>query len=316
MNLRFEGKSTAFLAIVVATILWGTTYPVVKIGLSVLLPPLPPLGYLFLRFSIAILILIPFFPFLTSSKNLKALFTDKFIILLGVVNGSSYILQFIGQTGTTAGMATLMVNTYLISTPLITTYYLKVPLANKLKFSTILGAVGVILSAISVIITDIPDNDIITFLISTGIILVSGLIWGSYAIVSSEFHLKSVNRNKNHPIIIFAVSNFISVLLIGASMVITNQVPDLSIISADAWFSVLYLALGCTTIAYALYIYASKMISPTTINIVLLLNIIIGLILSAVLLGDTLSLLMIVGSLLIIGAIYLASTDEIVGNNQ
>ncbi|MHA1444353.1 MAG: EamA family transporter, partial [Candidatus Hodarchaeales archaeon] len=99
MILRIPRSSTAFLALIVATILWGTTYSISKIGLSVLTPPIPPLGYLFLRFSIALLVLIPLFPFLTSRQNLKSLLTDKFVILLGIVNGSSYILQFIGQVG-------------------------------------------------------------------------------------------------------------------------------------------------------------------------------------------------------------------------
>jgi drug/metabolite transporter (DMT)-like permease len=269
------------------------------------------LGYLFLRFSLALIVIIPFFPFLTSRQNLKSLLTDKFVILLGIVNGSSYILQFIGQVGTTAGMGTLMVNTYLISTPLLTSYYLNVPLTKKLKFSIFLGAVGVILSATSVLITDIPENDIFSFLISTGIMLFSGLIWGGYAIVSSLFHKKSVNKDKSHPIMIFAVSNFISVILIGFSMVFTDQIPQLNSISAEAWLSVLWLALGCTTIAYALYIYASKTIPPTTINVILLLNIIIGLLLSALLLGDSLSLLMIIGSLFIIIAIFLAGKGQL-----
>jgi drug/metabolite transporter (DMT)-like permease len=316
MNLSFRRKVTAFLAIFLSAILWGTTYPVVKIGLSVLTPPLPPLGYLFLRFSIALLVFIPFFPFLTSIQNLKSLLKDKYVILLGIVNGISYITHFLGVKGTTAGMATLMVNTYLISTPLITSYYLKVQVTKKLKFSTIVGALGVVLSATGVLITDIPEGEIITFLASTGSILLSGLIWGSYAVVSSEFHRKLENEERSHPIMIFAVSNFISVIIIGVSTVITNQVPQFNTISPDAWFSVLYLGLACTSIAYALYIYASRTISPTTNNIALLLNIIVGIILSVILLGDTLSLLMIIGSLFIIVAIYIASKDEIVDNEQ
>lgn len=311
-----QQKSTALFAIVVATILWGTTYPVVKIGLSVLTPPLPPLGYLFLRFALALIILLPFFPFLTSIQNLKSLMKDKFVILLGIVNGASYIFQFIGQSGTTAGVATLMVNTYLISTPLITSYYLKISLTRNLKFSIILGALGVLLSTTGVLINDVPEGDTYTFLISTGIILLSGLIWGCYAIVSSEFHNKSAQPKTSNPIMIFAVSNFYSVILIGVAMVVTDQIPTISIISTEAWISIVYLALACTTLAYALYIYASKTIGPTTINVILLLNIIIGIILSAILLGDTLSILMIIGSLFIIVAIYLAGKDEIVNINQ
>ena len=235
LNLKAPRKSTAFLAIIIATILWGTTYPVVKIGISVLTPPLPPLGFLFLRFLIAILVLIPFFPFLTSKSNLKSLLIDKFVILLGIINGGSYILQFMGQDGTTSGMATLMINTYLISTPLLTSYYLKIPLTKNLKISVIIGATGVFLSALAVIITDIPSTDLWMFLISTAIILVSGLIWGGYAIVSNQFYLKSENKDNSNPIMVFAISNFYSVVLIGIFMMIMNQIPKISSFSFEGF---------------------------------------------------------------------------------
>ena len=153
------------------------------------------------------------------------------------------------------------------------------------------------------------------FLISTGIILVSGLIWGGYAIVSNQFYIKSENKDNSNPIMVFAISNFYSVLLIGISMLITKQIPDIASFTFEAWFSILYLSLGATTVAYILYIYANKIIPPTTVNVILLLNIIIGIILSAILLGDTLSLLMIIGSFFIIIAIYLAGRD-IENDNQ
>lgn len=199
---------------------------------------------------------------------------------------------------------------------MITSYYLKAKLTRNLKFSIIVGAIGVILSATSVLITDIPESDTLTFLISTLIVLVSGLTWGGYAIVSSEFYQKSINKDNSNPIIIFAVSNFFSVLVIALAMGITNQIPDITYITNEAWLSVIYLALGSTTIAFGLYIYASKSIPPTTINIILLFNVIIGIILSAILLGEILSILMIIGSFLIIIAIYLAGKEEIVINNQ
>ncbi len=302
-----------YLSLLSAAVLWGTTYPIVKIGLSVLSPPLPPLGYLFLRFTVALLVLIPILPMITSLDNIKSLLSNNLIILLGIVNGGSYILQFLGQKGTTAGMATLMINTYLISTPILASLYLNLKITRKLRISIFLGILGVTISALSVIAADVPPGNIPYFLINTTVVLFSGLIWGGYSVISNEFFRVTRKRpleTSFHPITVFFVSNAYSVILIGVSMLILQQTPDFLNLSLKGWTSILYLGIACTSTTYILYIYASKSVSPAVLNVILLLNVIIGLILSRLLLGDNFSVFMILGSIIILLAIYLASGTE------
>jgi drug/metabolite transporter (DMT)-like permease len=120
----------------------------------------------------------------------------------------------------------------------------------------------------------------------------------------------SNSTRSDHPITIFAVSNLISLVLIGLSMVLLGQIPSVNQFSVNEWIVILYLALACTTTAFVLYIFASQSIAPTRINVILLLNLIIGLVLSALLLGDNLSFFMVVGSGFILLAIYLAGSEE------
>ncbi|MHA2176422.1 MAG: DMT family transporter [Candidatus Hodarchaeales archaeon] len=316
--MRYTERTIPFLALIIATILFGTTYPIVKIGLSVLDPPIPPLGYLFMRFSLALIVIIPLLPKFATMEEIKYLLKNRYILLLGIVNGVSYILQFSGQVGTTAGMATLMVNTYLISTPLLTSLYLNSPVGKNLKIAIVMASLGILVVTSSVLSTDVQITETWTFLAGTFTVLISGLLWGSYALISNQFytanHAGTLGQGKNHhlfhPITIFILSNFYSVILIIPSMIFTGDIPQIAHFSKDAIIVIIYLAIACTDIAFILYIFANRVISPSISNIVLLLNVIIGLILSSLILGDTLSPLLFLGSFFILLAIFLATKSE------
>ncbi len=68
-----QRKFIAYLSIVIASICWGTSYTVVKIGLTYLDPPIPPMGYLTLRFTLALVILSPFLLYLHSQSLSSAI---------------------------------------------------------------------------------------------------------------------------------------------------------------------------------------------------------------------------------------------------
>ena len=162
-----QRKHLAYLAIVIASICWGTSYTVVKIGLTYLDPPIPPMGYLALRFSLALVILSPFLLFGKNRNDLLVLIKNKYIVILGLVNGSSFIFQFLGQAGTTAAIATLMVNTFLISTPFFSTYMTGEKVSSRIVVGIILGFIGATITSISVLTTDVPEEEIWIFIIST-----------------------------------------------------------------------------------------------------------------------------------------------------
>jgi len=69
----------------------------------------------------------------------------------------------------------------------------------------------------------------------------------------------------------------------------------------------LYLAIACTTIAYYLWAYGLKRLTATSSSIILLLEIVAGLTVSFILLGEGLNSFAIVGAGFIVVAIILVS---------
>lgn len=146
------------------------------------------------------------------------------------------------------------------------------------------------------------------FILSAILVLCSGLIWGSYAVISSRINQKAeklgINERAN-PLAVFISSNFYSVVVIGIVMIVFGQIPKIESLTMEAWFTVVYLALFCTIIPYILYISANRLIQATELNVILLVNIIISLMIAHIVLSEKLSLIGILGSALIISSIYL-----------
>jgi len=109
---------------------------------------------------------------------------------------------------------------------------------------------------------------------------------------------------------VFASSNFFSLLMISILMVVLNQSPSVELLTLEAWIAVSYLAVFCTLLPFVLYIYADKVIEATEMNVILLLNIIVGLIIANLVFAEVLSFFGLLGSFLIISSIYLASSVE------
>ena len=307
-----NNRSSAYIAVLIAAVLWGTPYTVVKIGLSILTPSLPPLGYLMLRFFMALLLLLPLLAYTTTRNNTMKLLKNRSIVLLGSINALAYILQFIGQVGTTAAVATLMANTYLISTPILSSYFLGTKISNKQKFAVIGGIGGALLICWSVS-SNIALEDTLIFILSTFLVLISGLVWGGYGVASSIISKKAEEEGiteMTNSSAVFVSSNCYSLLMVSVVMIAFNQAPSIESLTIEAWLTVIYLAVFCTILPFILYIRASQVIEATELNIFLLLNIIVSLVIANILLSECLSFFGLVGSFLIVFSIYTASSSS------
>lgn len=306
-----QRKLLAYLAIIIASLCWGTSYTVVKIGLTYLDPPIPPMGYLALRFTLALVILFPFLILGENRNDFLALIKNKYIVILGMVNGSSFIFQFLGQGGTTAAIATLMVNTFLISTPFFSTYMTGEKVSSRIIIGIILGFIGAVITSISVLTTEVPEEEILIFIISTLFVLLSGLIWGAYGVISQILNKRGLEEGiheMNNVPATFGASNLYSVILISITMILLNQVP--TNLNAGSWAAIAYLAVISTLLPFILYIFASQMIPPTELNVITLLNVIVGLFLATLVLSEKLTVFGLFGSGLIVLSICIAITSK------
>ncbi|WP_455140083.1 DMT family transporter [Candidatus Hodarchaeum mangrovi] len=302
---QFHMHTTRLFAVfvmMIAAFFWGTTYIIVKIGLSYLDPPLPPLGFLFLRFLIALIIIFIPISLLNPINDFFVLLKTKWIIFLGVVNAIAYILQFLGQGGTTSAIAALFINIYLISTPFIAWVILKEQIPKKLIGAIFCGLMGVIMVSTANILIE-PPQDYTIFFLSTISVFFSGIIWGGYSVISKKINILANETNsiqmKNAPLI-FTTSNFYTVCIIFFSMLFFHHLPNISIFTLNSWLIILYLAICGTLIPFVLIIYASRSLKASEINLITLLNVIVGLILASLVLAEDFTLLSVIGSCLII----------------
>jgi len=97
-------KSKAVFFTLLAGALWGTSFPIIKIGLETI----DPFTFVFWRFlvssvtMVAVMLILHKFSFKVTNK--------KLIVFLGIANAVGYLFQYVGMPYTTAAKAALFIN--------------------------------------------------------------------------------------------------------------------------------------------------------------------------------------------------------------
>ena len=100
----FSNKAKAVFLTILAGALWGTSFPIIKIGLKTI----DPFTFMFWRFLIScvtlivLMLLIKKFEFKITNK--------KSIIFLGIANDAGYLIQYVVMPYTIAAKAALFIN--------------------------------------------------------------------------------------------------------------------------------------------------------------------------------------------------------------
>ena len=101
---RLSNKAKAVFFTILAGALWGTSFPIIKIGLETI----DPFTFVFWRFFVSCVTLIMIMLLL---KKLEFKITNKkLLIFFGITNAAGYLLQYVGMPYTTAAKAALFIN--------------------------------------------------------------------------------------------------------------------------------------------------------------------------------------------------------------
>lgn len=127
---RLKRSYLAELALVLVSLVWGSTFIITKVGVDVV----PPMYFLAMRFSLAFLVLAIFF-----GKNIfrQSRDTWKPGVLIGLILFAGYGLQTVGLQFTTASKAGFITGLAVVLTPLMARIFLK----QLLSFNTVVGAI-------------------------------------------------------------------------------------------------------------------------------------------------------------------------------
>lgn len=285
-----DGKRLrAVVLTLIAAGLWGTSFPVIKVGLG----EANPAVFLFYRFAIAtaVLLVVSF-----SMGVDRKFFKDGKLILLGFIFSLSFFLQYLGQTGTAAGEAAVLLNTTPIIVPLMSYFTIRERLGVARYSAVGLGIVGVIF--MSGIIG--PGSGGST-LIGVTEILFCAIATSVYIIMTKNIS-SSIKPIEYYPPVFLYGTLFMFIYSLafgnGYTSIWTNA------LSAGA---VLYLSIGCSILPFFLWYWGLLQLSATASSVVTLFEPVVAIVVSVVFINEVFGILQAIGTAFIFAAIVVIS---------
>ena len=277
-------KMAANAALVTATIIWGSSFFIMKNTLD----SIGSFYLLAVRFTIAsVLLSIVFF-------RKYRLINKEYIlggIVLGAFIGSAYVVQTIGLSFTTPGKNAFLTAVYCLIVPFL---YWAVTKARPDAYNisaAVICMVGIGLVSIN------PGAESM-FNIGDILTLGGGFLYAC--------HIIAVNRiSPGKDIIFLTILQFVSAaVMIWIIAPFVDEFP--AGLSTGAWASLAYLGVMCTAVALMLQNVGQKYTEPSTAALLLSLESVFGVIFSIIFAGEQMTFRLVLGFALIFAALVLS----------
>jgi drug/metabolite transporter (DMT)-like permease len=289
-------RAKAVFLTILAGVLWGTSFPAIKIGLNYIDPYL----FVFLRFLLASVLMLLIMLF--TKKLTLPIGQKKLILFLGVTNGVAYILQYVGMNYASAAKAALFINLSAIWVALLSPK-LQGEILGRRKILGVLAALtGVVFVTTNLDFSMLSGGQLIGDLL----LIASGFIWAFFIIYNKNLVMTSNG-------VLQSFTWILPVTLLPMLPFVFSSADQIPALPAQAWLAIIYTAIVCWIVPYYLWLEGLKHISASTSTILLLSEILIATAISYFLLNEILTMVSIVGALLIIISIVIVSyrSDQI-----
>ena len=252
---RFKGE----IALLLITVIWGATFPIIKESLN----DSTPFAFVAVRFSIASLILLPFF--LKKVKQLDKK-TFKAGMVLGVLMFGGFITQTIGLNHTTATKSGFITGSAVIMIPFLQFYMEKKIPTKGAVFGTILVFSGLLFlssggSNIMNFVSDLGGS----FNFGDFMTLVCAFIFAHYVVYIDIY------SNKYDFLFLFALQIFATAFLAIISttfLEVTNFAEVKFDLTESLLFGLLYTGILATVGDIGVMTKFQKFVTPTKAGII------------------------------------------------
>ncbi|NCC87653.1 MAG: DMT family transporter [Clostridia bacterium] len=274
----------ARLALFFATLIWGSSFVIVKNTVEVL----PVFFLLAVRFSIAFLVLAIIF-----AKRLKQI--DKKYLWQGGIIGLciffAYATQTFGITDTTPGKNAFLTAIYCVIVP----FLFWITDKSKPDFFNILAA---FLSVLGIGLVSLKSDlsickgDLLTIL--------GGFFFAAHIVAIKRF-------SKGHDPVLLTIVQFAycSIFSLICTLIFEARVTQ---IKPDMIGGILYLSIGCTAIGILLQSVGQKYTTPSAAAIILSLESVFGVLFSILLAGELMSKKLVFGFCMIFISVIISET--------
>jgi drug/metabolite transporter (DMT)-like permease len=285
--------SRQYLLFIIPTVIWGSTWYAIKFQLGVT----DPLVSVAFRFLLAGILLIIFC--LISGKKMRYSIREHLLMaLLGLsLFGINYWFVYKSETILTSGVVAMIFSLIIFFNILFNVLFLKGKVKREVLLAALLGVAGTIL---------LFKNEFRNFDLSGSDYIVLAFCFGGLITSSLGNIVSAVSQKKSIPVIqsnaygmvYGGAMMFLYALLLGKDVVFDTSFPYL--------FSLVYLALFGSVIAFSAYLKLLGEIGPDRAVYSTLLSTAIAMIISSVLEGFRWDLYAILGILLLFSGNYLA----------
>ncbi len=289
-KLRLSGNVSPVvykLMIVAATLIWGSSFVVMKDSVEVM----EPSWLIGIRFVLTAVVLAAIFhKRVAASLNKRAMIAGS---VLGVLIFGAYWFQTVGLVYTTPGKNAFLTATYCVIVPFLTF------LITKRK-PTIYNIVAAILCITGVGFVSLTGADALTLGFGDAMTLVCGVLFALHIVATSRFAA-------DQDILVLTMYQFLVSGILGITVgAITEPAPTAACLSPDFIFSMLYLVIFCSCIAMGFQNVALGHVPPSQAAILLSLESVFGVVFSVALYGEKLTFMLIAGFVLIFVSIILS----------
>ena len=289
----------AFAQTALAAALWGTSFPVVSLGIK---GGLDPRTFLFLRFAFAAPVMLGLAKAL--GKDIMPLLKSRAIWVVAVFNAVGFLCQFIGQQYTGASVAALLTNLSVVFAAVGAVAFLGERLGRYKVTGVFLALGGTVLITTNGNLYSVAGGQAVGDLLY----LVGAASWAGYILYSK----KKMDELQWDPLAAAACIVAATALMVVPPALTTGVGASLS---AESLWAVGYTAVFNTVIPFTLYQQGLKLLSASSSAVVLMLEILVAVMISVAFLGETLTAFAWVGAFAVLGSILLVSGFEIRGKS-
>ena len=290
----FSDKAKAVFFTILAGALWGTSFPIIKIGLRTI----DPFTFVFWRFFVSCIVLL--MVMLLLKKIEFKIVNKKLLIFLGISNALGYLLQYISMPYTTAAKAALFINLSAIWVALLSPKLLGEKFSPKKVAGVLFGLAGIVFVSTNLDFSSFNQGQTA----ADALLIISGLTWAIFMIYNKKLVTNSTSATFQNMTLVL-IFTFLS---IAPFSVLAG--PGFFALDGWAWAAIVWTAIVCWVLPYYLWLEGLKHLSASTSTILLLSEIIVAIATSIIVLKEPVTIFSTIGAFLIVIAIALVSARD------
>jgi drug/metabolite transporter (DMT)-like permease len=286
-------RTKAFIALLLVSMLWGSAGVVAKI----LIRQLHPYVVLFYRFGIAAIVLLPWF-----IKAIKPNRMWRVLIPFSLLVAGNAVFFYLGISRTTVSSSAIIGATV----PLITAIFSQLFINEHTSKETFLGIIIGLAGAMYITLLPLwKEGKLLGGDIIGNLLLIAGILCWTLYVVGSRYLLA---KDTYSPLIMVEI-NFLTLAVVSFILAICTRQPFFTpgVLDPTYLFVFVYSTVPVTVVSFGLFQWALKYISASTASLKDYIQLIVGVALSLMVLKETVNASFVIGSLIVILGIGIAT---------